>query len=47
MVAGIYYSAKLAASNVPDNSVQRWAILMQKDLDTSSEVKRLSLRCGQ
>jgi len=46
MVGGLYYSAKLAASNVPDNSVQRWAILMQKDVDTSSETKRLSLRCS-
>lgn len=44
-VAGFYYSKALTTSNAPDNSVQSWAILVQKDIDPSAEVKRLSLRC--
>ena len=45
MVNGLYYSNKLSTTKYPDNSVQRWVVLMQKDLDVTSETRRLSLRC--
>lgn len=45
-VSGMYYSAASAAA-APDNSIQRWIILVQKDVDASAEAKRLSFQCGR
>jgi len=46
VVSGRYFSSTLAASNAPDNSVQRWAILVQRDVNALEEAKRLSLQCN-
>lgn len=45
-VSGRYFSSTLAVSDAPDNSVQRWAILVQRDVNALDETKRLSLRCN-
>lgn len=45
-VSGRYFSSTLAAYDAPDNSEQRWAILVQRDVNALDEAKRLLLRCN-
>jgi len=45
LVSGMYYSAATATAAAPDNAVQRWVILVQKDVDAMEHAKRLSLQC--
>lgn len=45
LVSGMYYSAATATAASPDNSAQRWVVLVQKDLDAMEQAKRLSLQC--
>jgi hypothetical protein len=42
----MYYSAA-TSTTAPDNSEQRWVILLQKDVDAMDEAKRLSFECRE
>jgi hypothetical protein len=46
-VTGMYNSQASAPSSAPDNSEQRWVVLLQKDIDAIEEAKRLSFNCDQ
>jgi hypothetical protein len=45
LISGRYYSSALTKNAAPDNKTQRWAVLVQKDVNAVEEAKRLSFTC--